>query len=111
LLGDLEVWLSCTPRTALLREIATLLFPPVPRPGRSGKPGRARPTQRTLAKVAMVASPADSIAENSLEAIEAKVNCRRMIFMCASAGGCEEHRLCRVRGASLDRGSADHTNR
>jgi hypothetical protein len=111
LFGDLKVWLSWTPRTALLSEIATLLFPPAPRPGRSGSPGSARPSQRALANVAVLASPADSIAERSLEAVEARVNCRRLISIGATAGGCQVHRPFTLLGASLDRGSPKRTNR
>jgi hypothetical protein len=80
----LKVWLSCTPSTALLSEIATLLLALAPRPGKSGSPGRAKPTQSTLANVAVVASPADSMAENSLEAIEAGLNCRRIFSIGAN---------------------------
>jgi hypothetical protein len=64
------VRLSWTPRTALLSEIATLLFWPPPTPGSRGRPGRARPTQSMPAKVAVAASPADSKVDRSLEAIE-----------------------------------------
>jgi hypothetical protein len=78
------VRLSWTPSTALLREIATLLFWPPPTPGRSGRPGRARPTHSTLANVAVAASPADSKVDRSLEAIEARMGVRRLFSIFAN---------------------------
>jgi hypothetical protein len=79
------VRLSWTPRTALLSEIATLLFCPPPTPGSRGRPGRARPIQRTLAKVAVAASPADSKVDTSLEAIEGDVGVCRLFSMFPAA--------------------------
>jgi len=73
-----KVRLSCTPSTALFREIATLEFWPPPMPGSRGSPGRARPTHSAPANVAVAASPADSKVDRILEAIEARVGVRRM---------------------------------
>jgi hypothetical protein len=78
------VRLSWTPRTALLREIATLLLCPPPTPGSKGKPGRASPTHNALANVAVAASPADSSVDRSLEAIEGRVGVRRLFSIFAN---------------------------
>jgi hypothetical protein len=78
------VRLSCTPRTALFREIATLEFCPPPTPGSSGRPGRASPTHSALANVAVAASPADSKVDRSLEAIEGRVGVRRLFSIFAN---------------------------
>jgi hypothetical protein len=82
------VRLSWTPRTALLREIATLLFWPPPTPGSRGSPGRARPIHSTLANVAVAASPADSKFDRSLEAIEGRVGVCRLFSMFANRSTC-----------------------
>jgi hypothetical protein len=60
-----------------LREIATLLPCPPPTPGKSGRPGKARPIHKRHAKVAVAESPADSKVDKSLEAIEGQVSVRR----------------------------------
>jgi hypothetical protein len=78
------VRLSWTPRIALLREIATLLFWPPPTPGSRGRPGRARPIHSTLANVAVAASPADSKVDRSLEAIEGCVGVCRLFSIFAN---------------------------
>jgi hypothetical protein len=80
-----NVRLSWTPRTALLSEIATLLSLLPPTPGRSGRPGRARPIHKTLANVAIAARPADSRVDRSLEAIEGRVGVCRLFSMSATA--------------------------
>jgi hypothetical protein len=81
---DANVRLSCTPRTALLREIATLLSRPPSTPGRSGRPGKASPTQSAPANVAVAARPADSKVDRSLEAIEGRLGVRRLFSMFAN---------------------------
>ena len=77
-----KVRLSWTPRTALLKEIATLLFWPPPTPGSRGSPGSARPIHNKLANVAVAASPADSKVDRNLEAIEDRVGVCRLFSMC-----------------------------
>jgi hypothetical protein len=76
--------LSCTPRTALFREIAMLELWPPPTPGSSGRPGRARPTHSAPANVAVAASPADSKVDRSLDAIEGRVGVRRLLSIFAN---------------------------
>jgi hypothetical protein len=106
-----NVRLSCTPRTALLREIATLLPWPPPTPGSSGRPGKARPIHSTLANVAVAESPADSKVDRSLEAIEDRVGVCRLFSMSANRSYLPEHRPSPVRRASPIRVSRMTQNR
>src|SRR5437763_1891846 len=74
------------PSSALSSEIARLRPLPPPSPGMSGKPGSATPSHTTPAKVAVVASPADSSADRALESV-GKTPYRRLFSMTATHEG------------------------